>query len=97
MLELIANVQHKIWAHWMLYVFTYCGHTRDDGSFVIKKECVSRWKRQIVQEYKDLMEQEKESDRKQARKVLDAIGQRLAIYLLIGFGFLFLATVTLMI
>ena len=40
---------------------------------IIPKEFVSRWQREMSTPYVDLPENEKESDRKEARKMLDII------------------------
>lgn len=86
MLELIAKVQHQIWAHWMNHVFTNCGHTDTNGNFVIKEQFVGRWKSQICKDYEELSSTEQASDRRQAWKIIDAILNRLAIFLMLGFG-----------
>lgn len=67
--ELLSDVQHDIWAHWMEWVFQICP-TNEDGSVTIQPELVKRWKRQIKTKYTDLSEGEKNSDRHQADKVL---------------------------
>ena len=45
----------------------------DDGTVTIPKWAVDRWMRQMQTEYKDLLEQEKESDRIEADRVLQTI------------------------
>lgn len=72
MREATADVQHQIWAHWMNYVFSICPQ-QEDGSVIIPAEKVERWKRQMDTPYKELSEKEKESDRHQADKVLEAL------------------------
>lgn len=72
MREATADVQHQIWAHWMKYVFSICPQ-QEDGSVVIPADKVERWKRQVDTPYKELSEKEKESDRHQADKVLEAL------------------------
>ena len=73
MRESIARVQHDgIWCSWMRYLFTQ-GVKNPDGSFTIPKDKVDRWTRQVNTSYDDLPDHERESDRDQADKVLDAV------------------------
>ena len=72
LIEVIADEQHKIWAHWMKYLFSVCSEA-DDGSMLIPKEKVDRWQRQMWTPYADLTAAEQESDRHQALKVLPAL------------------------
>ncbi len=71
MREKIAWEQHAIWAHWMEYLFSVC----DDynGIIVIPTDKVKRWKKQMKTPYHLLPEKEKESDRHQADKIIEAI------------------------
>lgn len=66
-LEFMAEKQHAIWASWMKFMFE-CGELQDDGSWVMPKEKVGRWVRQMNTEYADLSEGERESDRKVVRE-----------------------------
>ena len=69
MRERLAAVQHKIWSHWMAHLFSVC--TRNaDGSYTIPAERAQRWKHQMGTDYYRLSEEERESDRHQADKVL---------------------------
>ncbi len=77
MKELLAHVQHAIWAHWMQYLFSVC-QTNDDGSVTIPSDKVERWKRQMYTDYYNLSEKEKDSDRHQADKVLDVLQRAFA-------------------
>lgn len=72
MLEKIADVQHKIWAHWMAYLFDV-SEQNEDGSVNIPADKVSRWKRQVSTQYSDLSTEEKKSDLEQASKLLSFI------------------------
>jgi len=67
----LAALAHAQWSGWMEYLFTK-GETQPDGTFAIGKESVERWKRQMETPYADLSEREKDSDRKEADKMLDA-------------------------
>ncbi len=71
-LEAIAETQHEIWARWMKYLFSVCTDG-GDGSAIIPADKVERWKRQIETPYGRLSEKEKESDRRQAQKVIDRL------------------------
>jgi len=76
LIEALANVQHAIWSHWMNYQFRIC-HRNEDGSVTIPTDMVERWKRQMATGYADLSEREKDSDRNQAHKVMDVLGEPL--------------------
>ncbi len=60
--EILAEIQHEIWSHWMKYMFSICVENSDGGSVIIPKEKVLRWKRQLNTQYKDLSPDEKLSD-----------------------------------
>lgn len=70
--EVLASAQHEIWAHWMRYMFTQ-GTLHPDGSYTLPAGKVARWVGQMITHYGDLSEQEKESDREQADKLLDLL------------------------
>lgn len=70
--EVLAEYAHNAWSGWMEYLFSLSEKTKE-GSVVIPKEKVERWKKQIYTLYKDLPEPEKESDREQAQKILDIL------------------------
>lgn len=74
MREYIAEVQHEIWSHWMRYLFSAC-NDGINGTFIPTHK-VERWKRQMNTPYKFLSEEEKESDREQADKVLNIIRRK---------------------
>ena len=59
LVEEIAPFEHKQWAHWTKYMLDN-----------LTEENIARWRKQIDTEYKDLSEEEKESDRVWARKLL---------------------------
>lgn len=73
--ELLAENAHKRWSNWMKYLFfnTYPlkgQFDKETGDLVIPKYYVDRWKRQLETEYEDLSEKEKNSDRKEADKIM---------------------------
>lgn len=67
--EKLADHQHQIWLHWMRYQFECCIENQD-GSVTIPYEKVQHWKRQMETPYGKLSEQEKESDRQEADKII---------------------------
>lgn len=76
-----AEIEHTRWAKWQSYIHSKLvpeerfenGKHFLTGNFILSKELVERWERQIRTEYKDLTEQEKESDRVEARSYLPLI------------------------
>ena len=71
-LEKLADIQHKIWANWMTYLFSKC-QMNPQGTAKIPKNLVDRWKKQIDTNYSDLTEKEKQLDRDQVMKFWDLI------------------------
>ncbi len=71
-IEELAALAHEQWAGWMRYLFSH-GEEGLDGTFTIPRDNVDRWQRQIRTDYTDLSEKEKESDRREARKVLQIL------------------------
>jgi len=57
--ELLANLEHRQWAHWTRYMLDN-----------LTDENIARWKRQIATPYDQLTEKEKDSDREWADKVI---------------------------
>lgn len=76
LIEALADKQHEIWAHWMKYLFGV-SRRNDDGSVTIPADNVERWKRQMATAYADLSEREQDSDRHQAQKIMDVLGDPL--------------------
>jgi len=70
MLEKLAEQSHISWSGWMKYLFEK-SINNDDGTITIPKLSVDRWKRQMNTLYHELSEQEKESDRVEARAYHD--------------------------
>ena len=68
MMERLAALEHEQWAHWTAY---FLQTLLKDHPELGKDENILRWSRQILTEYKDLSEKEKESDRKWAQKSYD--------------------------
>ena len=70
--EQLAALAHDQWAGWMKYLFEK-SIDGDDGCVEIPASYVARWKRQMSTSFVDLPENEKESDRAEADKVLRVI------------------------
>ncbi|MCB1359235.1 MAG: hypothetical protein KDK53_22935 [Maritimibacter sp.] len=73
----LADIEHERWAHWQRYMHNQC-EQRPDGSLVIPPDLAAQWERQIATPYRDLTDQEKESDREQVRKYLPTIVRTLS-------------------
>ncbi len=78
-IEAFANLAHQQWSGWMIYLFGK-SEKNQDGTVTIPKWAVDRWLRQMNTPYKDLPEEEKESDRQEAIKLLNII-ERSALFM----------------
>jgi len=67
--EQLAALAHEQWRGWMEYLFK-CGTPLYGGAVELPAWAVDRWKRQMRTPYADLPEDEKQSDRTEADKVL---------------------------
>lgn len=72
LVEKLASIEHERWSHWQNYMHGKC-ELRSDGSLVMPKSLVDRWRRQASTPYEELSEDEKESDREQVRKYLPIV------------------------
>ena len=70
--EKLADVQHDIWSHWMRWQFSCC-KVNQDGSLTIPSDKVERWQRQMDTSYSSLSDNEQESDRHQADKIIGVL------------------------
>jgi len=70
-IESLADYAHEAWSGWMRYLFEKSSEV--EGHIIIHPYEVSRWKRQAATPYSELPEEEKESDRIEARKILATI------------------------
>lgn len=69
--EKLAELCHNQWSGWMEYLFSKSVNPIEpNGTVIIPKWAVDRWKRQMKTKYPDLSEEEKESDRSEAEKFL---------------------------
>lgn len=67
--EELADYAHEAWSGWMKYMFKKSENT-PNGNVIMPKWAVDRWSRQMNTAYKDLSEEEKESDRDEADRML---------------------------
>jgi len=74
LLEQLADQEHTRWSHWMTYLFSQ-GTFNEDGTWTMPGDKVKHWQRQMLLDYADLTEQEKASDRAEARHTLWLLGQ----------------------
>lgn len=72
--ERLAAYAHEAWSGWMRYLFEKCNEV-GDGCYEIPSWAVKRWERQASTPYANLPEDEKDSDRAEADKIL-AISNR---------------------
>lgn len=72
MREQLAAQAHESWSGWWEYAFSK-GTLNDDGTLTLPAWAVERWTRQMRTPYAELSEQEKESDRAEADKILKVI------------------------
>jgi hypothetical protein len=77
LIERMAEQEHLQWAHWTAY---FLQTLLDAHPELAKDENIVRWSRQILTDYRNLSEKEKESDREWARKSFD-IARDFAEYL----------------
>ena len=75
MIELLADFEYDRWSRWQKYLFSKC-IVNSDGTLTMPKELVDRWTRQMNTNYKNLPEEEKNSDRREARRIIECIRER---------------------
>lgn len=75
LVEELAAIAHESWCSWTEYFFSK--GEMEAGWLIIPQELVERWRRQMETPYDQLSEEEKESDRFEARKYLAAISNYL--------------------
>jgi hypothetical protein len=67
--EQLAALAHEQWSGWMDYMFSKCTILPGD-MLAIPAWAVARWTRQMQTPYAELSEEEKDSDRAEADRVL---------------------------
>ena len=72
LIEPLAEYEHDRWARWQKHLFSKC-IVNEDKSLTIPKEYVDRWARQMNTRYCNLDDDEKESDRLEAIRMLNVI------------------------
>lgn len=71
-LEELSAYAHGAWSGWMKYMFGK-STINEDGTMTIPKWAVERWTKQMNLSYIELLEEEKNSDREEAEKMLSII------------------------
>jgi hypothetical protein len=89
-LEKFAAMCHEQWSGWTKWIFEKCDENKDlyghvKGLLAIKESVIpknfeERWKMQMTTDYKDLSEEDKEKDRREARKFLDILKKENMIF-----------------
>ena len=67
--ERLSEYAHEAWSGWLQYMFKE-GRLSGTGELVIPKKLALRWNRQMSTPYDALPEDEKDSDRQEARKMI---------------------------
>ncbi len=70
--EELARYAHIAWAGWMIYLFSKSTKLAT-GEALIPASLVARWERQTTTPYSELPEDEKDSDRAEADKILEIV------------------------
>lgn len=65
--EKLASIEHERWGDWMKYMFSK-ELVPIEGDTVMPKDNCDRWRKQMITDYKDLSEQEKDSNREQVMR-----------------------------
>ncbi len=76
LIEALAAYAHDTWSGWMKYQVGKCSEVTPGSvvpRIVWEPDLMTRWYRQMHTQYKDLPESEKESDRKEARRILEVV------------------------
>lgn len=68
--EGIAELTHGQWSNWMKYLFSK-GSFGPDGTWTMPAWAVERWDRQMNTPYSELSPEEKDSDRREADKLVE--------------------------
>ena len=72
MREHLAELAHQRWSRWMDFMSSRC-ELNEDGTATIPSGLVERWRRQVATHYSELSEQEKDSDRIEADRIISII------------------------
>lgn len=75
--ETLAILVHEQWTAWLLYLMSNCVVTEDaDHAIAIPNSVMERWGRRMRTPYNRLSESEKESDRKEADRVITVLREK---------------------
>ncbi len=72
--EMVASLVHELWIQWMQYFQKQVRWIEGMG-WAIPEDIIVRWQRQMRTKYDDLPEEDKESNRRQADKILDLMAE----------------------
>lgn len=72
-LEVVAEECHRQWSGWATHVLDRMERAVDRDEWALNGDWVRRWQRQIDTDYENLSTDERESDRREARRILAAI------------------------
>jgi len=75
MREQLAELCHEQWSGWVEYMFSK-GHFNKRGTWTMPRWAVERWTRQMRTPYSELSDLEQDSDRKEADKFLEILGEK---------------------
>jgi len=73
LIEALAHYAHEAWSGWMRYLFNKGDKINEPDGRIghrMSADSCERWLRQMMTDYENLPEGEKESDRAEARKML---------------------------
>ena len=76
LIEILADIEHKRWSNWQKYLHSKLKDEYIAPNMLVKtmmRGDFEHWERQINTDYKDLSEQEKESDRKEVMQYLPVV------------------------
>ena len=72
--ERVAALYHVEWANWLKFLFSKC-EKHSNGDYTIPKWIAEKWQKEMGTEYFSLSEDDKNSDRKEAKKFVNLILQ----------------------
>lgn len=85
LIEKLAAIEHERWADWQKWMIGSAGTDttprykfNEDGSITIPAVLIKAWRRQINTSYKDLTDNEKQSDRDQVMRYWPLIQEHTA-------------------
>lgn len=73
--EKLADLSHRQWSSWMVFLFEH-SKLNKNGTVTIPKNMADRWKRQSKTHYIELSEEEKNSNRIEANRVIRLLNEK---------------------